>query len=184
MKSRKRIERNLKRYVYYELFNNEDKPKFSNRRFYPCKKDIRNHFRLAIAEQILAKKDQNHLKLLVGEWKASVDSQDKFLLRSYVAAKKFGNEAGGSKACEEESTGSGAQTLLALHQMSWQRRLLLRYEQDICLLNATYKTCKYALSLFFSMCQNKIRLYAVVATFIIQNETRKDIEEALQIIKS
>ena len=158
MKSRKRIERNLKRYVYYEgfeLFNNEDKPKFSNRRFYPCKKDIRNHFRLAIAEQILAKKDQDHLKLLVGEWKASVDSQDKFLLRSYVAAKKFGNEAGGSKACEEESTGSGAQTLLALHQMSWQRRLLLRYEQDICLLNATYKTCKYALSLFFLCVKTK-----------------------------
>ena len=91
--------------------------------------------------------------------------------------------AGGSKACEE-STGYDARTLLVLHQMSWQRRLLLRYGQDICLLDATYKTCKYALSLFFSLCQNKCRLYAVVATFIIQNETRKDIEEALQIIKS
>ena len=45
------------------------------------------------------------------------------------------------------------------------------------------KRAKYPLSLFFSLCQNKCRLYAVVATFIIQNETRKDIEEALQIIK-
>ena len=108
MKSRKRSEGNLKRYVYYELFNNEDKPEFSNQRFYPCKKDIRNHFRLAIAERKFAKKDQDHLKLLVDEWKASVDSQDKFLFTPYVAAKKFGNEAGGSKACEEESTGSDA----------------------------------------------------------------------------
>ena len=149
MKSRKRIERNLKRYVYYELFNNEDKPEFSNRRFYPSKKDIRNHFRLAIAERKLAKKDQDHLKLLVDEWKASVDFQDKFLFTPYVAAKKFGNEAGGSKACEEESTGSDARTLLVLHQMSWQRRLLLSYGQDICLLDATCKTCKYALTLFF-----------------------------------
>ena len=149
MKSRKRIERNLKRYVHYELFNNEDKPEFSNRRFYPCKKDIRNHFRLAIAERKLAKEDQDHVKFLVDEWKASVDSPDKFLFRPYVAAKKFGNEVGGSKACEEKSTGSDAQTLLVLHQMSWQRRLLLRYRQDICLLDATYKTCKHALSLFF-----------------------------------
>ena len=184
LKLRKRIERNLKRYVYYKVFNNEDKPEFSNRRFYPCKKHIRNHFRLAIAERKLAKKDQDHLKLLVDEWKASVDSQDKFLFRPYVVAKKFGNEAGGSKACEEEPTGSDARTLLVLHQMSWQRRLLLRYGQDICLLDATYKTCKYALFLFFSLCQKKCRLYAVAATFIIQNETRKDIEEALQIIKS
>ena len=84
--------------VYYELRNNEDKPEFSNRRFYPCKKDIRNHFRLTIAARKLAKKDQDHLKLLVDEWKASVDSQDKFLFRPYVAAKKFGIEAGGSKA--------------------------------------------------------------------------------------
>ena len=177
------IERDLKRYVYYELFNNEDKPEFSNRRFYPCKKDIRNHFDLAIAERKLAKKDQDHLKLLVDEWKASGDSQDKFLFRPYVAAKKFGNEAGGSKASEEESTGSDVQTLLVLHQMSWQRRLLLRYGQDICLLDATYKTCKYALSLFFLCVKTNVG-YAVVATFIIQNETRKDIEEALQIIKS
>ena len=116
--------------------------------------------------------------------RASVDSQDKFLFRPYVAAKKSGNEAGGSKACEEESTGFDARTLLVLHQMSWQRRLLLHYGEDICLLDATYKTCKYALSLFLSLCQNKCRLYAVVATLIIQNETRKDIEEALQIIKS
>ena len=146
------IERDLKRYVYYELFNNEDKPEFSNRRFYPCKKDIRNYFDLAIAERKLVKKDQEHLKLLVDEWKASrdsQDSQDKFLFRPYVAANKFGNEAGGSKACEEQSTGSDAQTLLLLHQMSWQRRLLLRFGQDICLLDATYQTSKYAQSFFF-----------------------------------
>lgn len=40
-------------------------------------------------------------------------------------------------------------TLLFVHQTAWQRRLPQRYGNDICLLDATYKTTEYALPLFF-----------------------------------
>ena len=53
------IERDLQQYVRYESFTNENKLEFSDGRFYPCRKDIRNHFNLAIAKQKLVKKDQS-----------------------------------------------------------------------------------------------------------------------------
>jgi len=38
--------------------------------------------------------------------------------------------------------------LLVVYQSQWQRRLLARYG-SMCLLNATYKTTRYSLLLFF-----------------------------------
>jgi len=73
------------------------------------------------------------------------------------------------------------QTLLFL-QMAWQRRLLLRYSQDKCLLDATYKTSKYALSLFFICVKTNVG-YQLVATFIVQNESEADISEALALLR-
>ena len=59
------IERDIKRYVYYELFNNEDKPEFSNRRFYPCKKDIRNHFDLPSPNENLQRRIRTILNFML-----------------------------------------------------------------------------------------------------------------------
>ena len=74
------------------------------------------------------------------------------------------------------------QTLFFIHQMAWQKRLLIRYGQDMCLLDATYKTCRYALPLFLLCVKTNIG-YQVVASFVTQNEMTKDIEEALLILK-
>ena len=41
------------------------------------------------------------------------------------------------------------QKLLYVHQESWQRNLLQKYGNNICLVDATYKTTKYLLPLFF-----------------------------------
>lgn len=39
--------------------------------------------------------------------------------------------------------------LVFIHQTSQQRLLLSKYGQELCLLDATYKTTKYACNLFF-----------------------------------
>ena len=70
-----------------------------------------------------------------------------------------------------------------VHQEEWQRRLLLRYGSDLVLMDATYKTTKYAIPLFF-VCVHTNVGYKVVAEFLCQNEDNECIAEALNIIKS
>ena len=45
--------------------------------------------------------------------------------------------------------GDTSNNLLFVHQEKWQQDLLVKYGNQISLLDATYKTTKYALSLFF-----------------------------------
>lgn len=52
-------------------------------------------------------------------------------------------------------------TLMYVHQEKWQRELLKKYGNEICLIDATYKTTKYALPLFF-VCVKTNCGYAVV----------------------
>ena len=63
--------------------------------------------------------------------------------------------------------------LLFCHQTRWQQHLLCGYGHEICLLDATYKTSRYALPVFF----------VCVRTFIVQLENSSCIAEALQILK-
>ncbi|XP_046863233.1 LOW QUALITY PROTEIN: uncharacterized protein LOC124456977 [Xenia sp. Carnegie-2017] len=60
--------------------------------------------------------------------------------------------------------------------------MLIRYSGQLCLMDATYKTTKYAIPLFF-VCVHSNVGYKVVAEFIWQTETEEAIEEALAIIK-
>lgn len=45
--------------------------------------------------------------------------------------------------------GTSNKGLLFVHQMSWQRRLLNRYGNELSLLDPTYRTRKYSLPLYF-----------------------------------
>lgn len=67
---------------------------------------------------------------------------------------------------------------LFVHQSETQKRLLNIYGQEICLLDATYKTSRYDLPLFL-VCVNTNVGYSVVASFIVANENRYTIQEAL-----
>ena len=72
--------------------------------------------------------------------------------------------------------------LLLVHQAKFQRRLLGRYGNSICLLDATYKTTKYLLPLFFVVVKTNVN-YQVVAPFVLQDETTAAITEVLPVIK-
>ena len=74
------------------------------------------------------------------------------------------------------------QTLLWIHQESWQQDLLIKYGNTITLMDATYKTTQYELALFFLTVRTNVG-YSVVAEFVIQHEKTEDIAEALKFIK-
>ncbi|XP_065667451.1 uncharacterized protein LOC105850514 [Hydra vulgaris] len=73
-------------------------------------------------------------------------------------------------------------SFLFVYQLLWQQELLLRDGNEILLLDATYRTTRYSLPLFFLTIKTNVD-YQVVATFVIENETKKAITEALNIIK-
>ena len=74
------------------------------------------------------------------------------------------------------------ENLLFIYQSAWQKRLLLRYGNELSLLDATYRTTKYALPLFFIVVKTNIN-YQIVATFVTESESVESISEALEIIK-
>ncbi|XP_028412496.1 uncharacterized protein LOC114535333 [Dendronephthya gigantea] len=72
--------------------------------------------------------------------------------------------------------------LLFVHQTENQRRLLQRYANELTLLDATYKTTKYSLALFFLVAKTNVN-YQVVGSFVLQSETSYAITEAFEVIK-
>ena len=72
-------------------------------------------------------------------------------------------------------------TFIFVCQTSSQIGMLQRYG-EICLMDATYKTMRYAMPLFFLCVRTNVN-YEIVAAFIIQNETTAEMEKALSIIR-
>ncbi|KAK3084295.1 hypothetical protein FSP39_011174, partial [Pinctada imbricata] len=69
-----------------------------------------------------------------------------------------------------------------IHQTLWQQQMLIKYGQDICIMDATYKTSKYALPLFFLCVPTNVG-HSICASFITSRETKEAIAECLRIIK-
>lgn len=163
VKTTDEMKRHLKQYVTWELFPGKIKPSPSNRRYYPTDVDIRNHMYRASMKRVWSKVDQKNLDKKIEGWKKDYP-QDSFFFRP----------------CAED--GGTAQDLLFAHQTEWQKRLLVYYGNEITLLDATYKTMRYELPLFFLVVKTNVN-YIVVGSFVIQHETTKSIEEALNIFK-
>ena len=82
---------------------------------------------------------------------------------------------------DEVKLESGTETsLLFVYQSDWQRRLLSRYGNELVLLDATYRTTRYALPLLFFVVKTNID-YQIAATFVTENEKEESIVEALKI---
>ena len=65
---------------------------------------------------------------------------------------------------------------------SGSQALLRRYGSELVLLDATYKTTKYALPLFF-LCVHTNAGYKVVSELMYENEDAGSMAEALSVIK-
>ena len=159
-------------------------PNTDDRAYYPLNSDLSNHIYKAKLLFQLSKLDQESLALKVDEWKAS-NKHINILFRPY---KRRHIE---KQCCQEEkcvcdndcnSTLDYEQTLLWIHQEPWQQELMINYGNLITLIDATYKTTRYELPLFFLSAKTNVG-YSPIAQFVIHHERMEDIAKALQIIK-
>ena len=118
------VKKLLKVVVIEELFS------YLNNAFYPSNKDIKNHIYRAQANLRMSKLDQENLLIKMKEWETKSPSSN-FHFRPHSI------------------NGDTSNNLLFVHQEKWQQDLLVKYGNQISLLDATYKTTKHALYLFF-----------------------------------
>jgi len=112
----------------------------------------------------------------IEEWQEKSPSS-RFFFRPHHA--KQTEEAQDKKAEEDQPQ----QNFLFIHQEEWQQRLLQRYGSELVFMDATYKTTKYAIPLFFVCVRTNVD-YKVVAEFMTQYKDQQSISEALSILKS
>ena len=135
------------------------------RRFHPLDQDVRNYMKKARYANRFSKDDQLNLSQIVKQWEESQPA-DTFMYRSH-----------GISDDESKKT-----NFLFCYQTEWQRRLLAKYGNQFCLLDATSRTSRCALPLFFLCVRTNVG-YFVVGVFILQQETTECIKEALEIFK-
>jgi len=181
----KEVQRVLNNYVKHNLQSEHGiTAHVSDRAFYPLPVDIKNHVDVAKRALQLSKFDQENLRLKINGWrKQSPESLHHF--RPFIQCKDDQASISQAQICSDTEAAKDCgydHTLLWVHQESWQRDLLLKYGSTITLIDATYKTTKYDLALFFLCVPTNVN-YAVVAEFVVQFETAECISEALSIIK-
>ena len=151
----------LKDYVATEIFQHTTlKPDRMNASFYPSDRTIENHMYVATTKQKLSCMDQVRLQKKIDEW-IKEDSRRKFHFRPYKIIEGGEENLQNDIKCDDKRTSKSEfnpheirskqfqQKLLYVHQEAWQRNLLQKYGNNICLMDATYKTTKYVLPLFF-----------------------------------
>ena len=116
----------------------------------------------------LSKLDQENLCLKTEAWlkdspqsthcfrpyikKSQGSSQNSCLQEAHTVGTFVGNTGSEGKGTKlSDTSGECTQTLLWVHQDNWQKELLVKYGNTITLIDATYKTTKYDLALFFSV---------------------------------
>ena len=190
----------LRHYVVHDLC--KDEPSDPNdRAYFPMDVDIKNHIYMAKRSLQLSCLDQENARLKIEEWKKT-EKESTHFFRPYIR-KDAMNETAQPTQClhsvEEENKryigndgiddtiaiaddGTYDQPLLWVYQTDWQKELLARYGNFISLIDATYKTTRYELALFFICVRTNVG-YSVVAEFIVQSETAENIQEALSVLK-
>ena len=185
------VKRHLRCYVKSEM--KDHKPHESNRAYHPTNTDIRNHIDAAKAAIQFSKFDQVNLKAMVDEWSESKRA-GRFFFRPFIKKESSPSSGEESSALSSSTATSSAgpnpapassqftQELIWIHQEEWQQEILVKYGNTMTLVDATYKTTKYDLPLFFVTVRTNVG-YKVAAYFIVQSESTEQILEALNILK-
>ena len=155
------VRKNLRVFVEEEFSDKSRRPSILDRSFYPLSKDIRNNIQSCLKQQSFGSCDQDELKQQIDQWK----SDRKLYFRP------------------ASQSDEGKTKFLLVHQEHWQQRLLNMYRNTICLLDATYKTTKYALPLFMLVVKTNVD-YIPIAEFVTEDEVSDTISEALNVIKN
>ena len=152
------MQRSLDKYVREDLFSGHPekrRPKKTNSRYYPYRQDVRNHIAKAISAVKYCDDDQEALGRKIEDWQTKSPKSNFF----YRTRDAVINEK------DEPRPGTSEETFPFVHQESWQQRMLERYGSELALMDATYKTTRYAIPLFL-VCVHTNVGYKVVAEFM------------------
>lgn len=186
------IKRVLKTFVESELCHeNEVKPQPNDQAYFPNNRVIQTHVHHALVAGRFSGLDQENLAQKIVVWQET-------MVQSHFFFRKCTDEESGTAAvtnksnterCFPSENGEGVDdmsykpqnTFLFIHQTKQQQQILQRYG-ELVLLDATYRTTKYALPLFLVVVRTNVG-YIPVAEFVCESETTAHIAEALSIIK-
>ncbi|XP_065216440.1 uncharacterized protein LOC135842756 [Planococcus citri] len=146
----------LKKFVS-EMPNGNSIPRMS-KAFYPSIKIISNYIAKFTLENRVSNIDQVALQSKVNKWEKNKSCS--IFYRPHDTENDF----------------------LLCYQTTWQKQLLKTFG-GITLLDATYKTVKYALPMFCIAVKTNVN-YCIVGMFITLSESSEKIKEALEIFKS
>ena len=172
------MQRHINNFVSQELFRGEKLPPKTRRRYWLRVEDLRNYMYSTKVAQRYSKLDQENLAGLVQNWKAE-NPDDSFYLRLF---KKSEEDKETVKEMVKQMVLLEGRFLFC-HQTKFQKRLLGRYGNDLILLDATYRTTRYAKPLFILCVRTNVK-YIPVGEFVCQCEDTESVKEALEIFKS
>ncbi|MES9881483.1 MAG: hypothetical protein ABW185_11435 [Sedimenticola sp.] len=197
------LRRVLRQYVLSDMCKLDIiQPLPHDRTYFPSRRDIQNHVHKALVAGQFSGLDQDNLEKKIDEWRSSKPTSDTFFLRKCTEATDTLNskvtpttvnsapafpldeshESDPSEDEHDEDEVCNNGTFLFAHQSESQKKLLRKYG-DMVLLDATYKTTKYALPLFMVVVRTNVS-YVPVMEFICENESTPCITEALALLKS
>ena len=123
----------------------------------------------------LSKLDQDNMQLKIAEWKVH-NPLASYYFRPYSLKSTRKNTTASSPPPVDDNVTEAQpaeeeyeEKLLYVHQEDWQKKLLTQYGNTLTLIDATYKTTKYSVPLFFICVKTNVS-YSVIAEFIIQSE--------------
>ena len=109
------MQRSLDKYVGEDLFSShpeERRPKKKNRRYYPCRQDLRNHIAKAISAVKYCDDDQEALGKKIEDWQTKSPKSNFF----YRTRDTIINEKK-----DEPRPRTPEETFLFVHQEPWQQ---------------------------------------------------------------
>ena len=168
------VKRSIADFVEKELFHRVPVDKLeclSNQGYHPAKKDPWNHVLQAITAQEYCNDDQELLGRKIEEREEKPPSSKFF--RPIIPSKP-------NRMTTVRHRKASCSKTLFIHQEEWH--LLQRHDSELVFMDATYKTTKYAIPLFFVWVRNVD--YKVVDEFMTQYEDEQSISMALPILKS
>ena len=151
------------------LFAPNPLPKTINRRFFPSREDLRKMIYRRRTKNLRGLLDQEFLQQKINSWKQQRPDDCWFYRPSTGVA-------------SEEDGSNEDQSFLLVFQTAWQRYLLKRYGNEMVFLDATYRTTRYAVPLFFLCCHTNAG-YMVVAVMVMEKEDSSSLAEALSKLK-
>nr|XP_047141535.1 uncharacterized protein LOC105847166 isoform X2 [Hydra vulgaris] len=184
------MRRRLEIIVTKEIFQNNVCPIRSNKRFFPSNKIIRNYMLDAIQKKRHSNIDQECLMKKIDQWKVQ-NPRQKFFFQPKGKAIKYETDINEIETVKDDSDNdddieivveTSGESFLFVYQSEEMQRLLKMYGNEITLLDATYKTTKYSLPLFFLVVKTNVD-YQTVGTFVCKGESAVNIQKALSKIK-